>query len=179
MKTPEISKQGSVWAQSCIKQLRKTISFYPLGSSLTWYIQHDWEKTFNLEVSSLEGKEESITYIQHSPFSGARGWLFKGLFLSPFTRRTQIEQEYFGYLGTQYKRQLAVLMQGQRTCSTADRSLREGELLSSPKRNWQISPTGKLDLQAQRRHPQKNFKRLWESLSRLIGEGLALYEASL
>ena len=151
MKTPQVRKQGSVGAQSCVKTAKKNYFILPtriLSHSGT--IQHDWEKIFNLEVLSLEGKEESVTCVQHSTFSGGQGWLFKGLFLSHFTRRTQIEQEYFGYLGTQYKIQPAVLMQDQRTW---------GKIVEFPKKklanlsNWEIIPTNK-----EKTYPQKNLR---------------------
>ena len=137
--------------RAALKQLRKTISFYLLGSSLTVVqVSMTGRKYSTWKFYPWKEKRKSVTCIQHSTFSGGQGWLFKGLFLSHLTRRTQIEQEYFKYLGTQYQIQPAVLMQDQRTW---------GKIVELPKKklanlfNWEIIPTS-----TEKTYPQKNVR---------------------
>lgn len=142
--------------RAALKQLRKAISFYLLGSSLT-VVQFSMTGRKYSTWKFYPWKErEKCNMHQHSTFSGG-GVVVQGTVLSRLTRRTQIEQEYLDTwaLSTKYSQ-----------LSYAGPREPEGKLLSSPKRNWQnlfnweTMPTSTEDIS-----PEK-CERLWESLSK-------------
>lgn len=172
MKTPGVSEQGTVWAQSCIKTAKKSYFILPtriLPHSGT--IQHDWEKIFNLEVLSLEGKEEKCNMHPTFYFFWGAGVVVQGTVFVSLDKEDTDRTRILWIPGHSVPNIASCLNAGPE-------NLRENYWAPQKETGKSLQLGNYTHKHREDISPEK-CERLWESLSRLIGEGLVLYEASL